>query len=120
MRSGGVHDETDCACTGVGRLVSCCRGSCDLFHSRPGWAAALRALGAIRPQASFPFHPDPRQFRLAPAQIGERVAMMDAIHRILSGQPLTPRELRWAGAVVAIWFLMDLVEWLDWLIGKFQ
>lgn len=46
--------------------------------------------------------------------------MMDAIHRILSGQPLTPRELRWAGAVVAIWFLMDLVEWLDWLIGKFQ
>jgi hypothetical protein len=42
--------------------------------------------------------------------------MMDFIHRIFSGQTLTPRELRVAGWVVLIWFLMDAVEWSDWLL----
>lgn len=45
---------------------------------------------------------------------------MDALHRILSGQPLTSRELRIAGWIVIVWFLMDLVQWIDWLIGKFH
>lgn len=45
---------------------------------------------------------------------------MDAIHRILTGQPLTPRELRIAGLLVLLWFLMDLVQWLDWLWMKFS
>lgn len=44
---------------------------------------------------------------------------MDALHRILSGQPLTPRELRIAGWLVLVWFAMDLAQWIDWLIGKF-
>jgi hypothetical protein len=43
---------------------------------------------------------------------------MDALHRILAGQPLTSRELRWAGILVIVWFLMDLVQWIDWFIGK--
>jgi hypothetical protein len=30
---------------------------------------------------------------------------MDALHRILTGQPLTPRELRIAGWIVVAWFL---------------
>ena len=29
---------------------------------------------------------------------------MDTLHRILAGQPLTPRELRIAGFLVALWF----------------
>lgn len=43
---------------------------------------------------------------------------MDALHRILAGQPLTPRELRIAGVLVLLWFLMDLAQWIDWLWGK--
>ena len=43
---------------------------------------------------------------------------MDAVHRVLTGQSLTPRELRFAGLVVLLWFLMDLVQWIDWLWGK--
>lgn len=45
--------------------------------------------------------------------------MFDAIHRILCGQPLSPRELRVAGYLVLAWFVMDLIQWLDWLWGKF-
>lgn len=44
---------------------------------------------------------------------------MDTIHRILAGQPLSPRELRIAGFVVILWFAMDFAQWLDWLINKF-
>ena len=44
---------------------------------------------------------------------------MDTLHRILAGQPLTPRELRIAGFLVALWFLMDFVQWVDWLLSKF-
>jgi hypothetical protein len=43
---------------------------------------------------------------------------MDTIHRILAGQPLTSRELRIAGFLVLLWFVMDTVQWLDWLISK--
>lgn len=35
---------------------------------------------------------------------------MDALHRILTGSPLTPRELRIGGIVIMLWFLMDLVQ----------
>jgi hypothetical protein len=45
---------------------------------------------------------------------------MDAFHRILSGQSLTRRELQIAGAFVLMWFAMDLVQWIDWLWGKFH
>lgn len=44
---------------------------------------------------------------------------MDTIHRVLTGQPLSRRELIAAGILVLIWFVMDLVQWLDWLWGKF-
>jgi hypothetical protein len=43
---------------------------------------------------------------------------MDAFHRILTGQPLTVKELRIAGIIVLVWFLMDLVQWVDWLLSK--
>ena len=45
----------------------------------------------------------------------ESEPVMDFLHRIFSGQTLTARELRIAGWVVLIWFLMDAVEWSDWL-----
>lgn len=32
---------------------------------------------------------------------------MDALHRIVSGAPITPRELRLAGAFALAWFAMD-------------
>jgi len=48
---------------------------------------------------------------------GER---FDALHRIVTGQALTRKELNFAGFFIATWFLMDVVQWLDWLIGKFQ
>lgn len=55
----------------------------------------------------------------APALSGSNEGgMMDSIHRILAGQPLTPRELRIAGVIVMAWFLMDLAQWVDWLWGK--
>jgi hypothetical protein len=41
---------------------------------------------------------------------------MDFLHRILSGQTLTARELRIAGYIVLAWFLMDAIEWSDWLL----
>lgn len=45
---------------------------------------------------------------------------MDAIHRILTGQPLTRKELIVGGVFVIVWFLMDLVQWIDWLLSKFN
>lgn len=46
--------------------------------------------------------------------------MFDAVHRILCAQPVTPGELRVAGILVLVWFVMDLIQWIDWLVGKFQ
>ena len=42
----------------------------------------------------------------------------DTIHRILSGQSLTPRELAGAGIFVAVWFLMDLIQFVDFVWSK--
>jgi hypothetical protein len=44
---------------------------------------------------------------------------MEALHRILSGQALTPRQLTLAGVFVSAWFLMDLIQFVDGLAGKF-
>lgn len=35
---------------------------------------------------------------------------MDTLHRILSGQSVTKRELLFAGLFVAVWFLMDVIQ----------
>ena len=43
---------------------------------------------------------------------------MDWLHRAVSGQPISTKELRIAGTFVIVWFLMDLVQWLDWLREK--
>lgn len=34
--------------------------------------------------------------------------MMDAFHRILSGAPLSPTEVRCAGLFALSWFLLDV------------
>ena len=44
---------------------------------------------------------------------------MTDIHRILTGQAITRKELMIGGILVAIWFLMDLAQWIDWLMSKF-
>lgn len=42
------------------------------------------------------------------------------IHRILSGSPEHRAELVAAGLVVAIWFAMDVVQFVDWAIQKYN
>lgn len=37
------------------------------------------------------------------------------IHRVLTGQTLTRKELVIGGIIVIIWFLMDLIQFVDWL-----
>lgn len=44
--------------------------------------------------------------------------MMDALHRALTGQTITARELRFGGILILLWFLMDLSQWLDWLFSR--
>lgn len=44
--------------------------------------------------------------------------MNDALHRILSGSPAHRRELIAAGLFVAIWFAMDVIQFVDWVASK--
>ena len=44
---------------------------------------------------------------------------MDSLHRILSGQSLTRPQLIGAGIFVGFWFLIDVIQFVDWLWGKF-
>lgn len=41
---------------------------------------------------------------------------MDAVHRILTGQTSHRWELVVAGVVVLCWFLMDLHQYVSWLL----
>lgn len=43
---------------------------------------------------------------------------MDALHRILSGQSVTKRELTWAGVFVIGWFVMDVIQFADFIFEK--
>jgi len=43
---------------------------------------------------------------------------MDWLNRIVTGQALTPSQIRWAAGFVIFWFLMDFVQFIDWLIDK--
>ena len=45
---------------------------------------------------------------------------MEALHRILSGQSLNEHQLKWAGRVVMLWMGMDLIEFIDMIIGWFK
>ncbi len=38
---------------------------------------------------------------------------MDALHRILTGQALTPRQLAIGGGFVLVWFGMDVIQFAD-------
>ncbi len=42
---------------------------------------------------------------------------MEALHRILSGQALTKGQLIGAGVFVFVWFLMDVIQFLD-MVGR--
>jgi hypothetical protein len=44
------------------------------------------------------------------------MTMLDYLHRVLTGQTVSPTELRVAGLIVLVWFLMDAIEWSDWLL----
>jgi hypothetical protein len=44
--------------------------------------------------------------------------MLDALYRILSGSPLTKKQMSLAGIFVLFWFMIDFVEWVDWLMLK--
>lgn len=43
--------------------------------------------------------------------------MTDALHRITSGQTLTPRQLKLAGAFAILWFAMDVIQFADMVAG---
>jgi hypothetical protein len=42
---------------------------------------------------------------------------MEALHRILSGQSLTPRQITAAGVFVLVWFTMDVIQFVDMVRG---
>jgi hypothetical protein len=44
------------------------------------------------------------------------VEVLDYLHRVFTGQTVSPMELRIAGFIVVVWFLMDAIEWSDWLL----
>lgn len=44
---------------------------------------------------------------------------MDALHRALTGQTLSRRELRIGSVLIMVWFGMDVIQFVDWLVGKF-
>lgn len=46
--------------------------------------------------------------------------MSDVLHRILTGQTISRKELAVAGIVVGVWFAMDLVQWIDWAVAKWH
>lgn len=43
---------------------------------------------------------------------------MQTIYRALSGQTLSHRELVAAGFFVIVWFLMDVIQFADFIIQK--
>lgn len=45
---------------------------------------------------------------------------MDLIHRALSGQTLTRNELRAAGIFILVWFVMDVIQFIDFVFDKFK
>jgi hypothetical protein len=45
---------------------------------------------------------------------------MKGLHRVLSGQSLTPRELVGAGIFVLVWFVMDVIQFIDMVLGWFR
>lgn len=47
-------------------------------------------------------------------------AVSESIHRILTGQTLSRKELVIGGILVGLWFAMDLVQWIDWLAGRLK
>lgn len=42
------------------------------------------------------------------------------LHRVASGTPDTRGQLIAAGVFALIWFVMDAVQWVDWLVLKFR
>jgi hypothetical protein len=42
----------------------------------------------------------------------------DIIHKVLAGYPTSRPQLIAAGLFVAAWFMMDLIEFVDWGYGK--
>jgi hypothetical protein len=45
---------------------------------------------------------------------------MDALHRIVSGGPKRRAELIAAGVFVLIWFGIDIIQFSDWVLQKFN
>lgn len=44
---------------------------------------------------------------------------MDAFHRIVTGQALTPRQLTLGGILVGAWMLMDSIQFSDMVVRWF-
>ena len=45
---------------------------------------------------------------------------METLHRILSGQALTPRQVTLAGFFVLVWFGMDVIMFIDFIADKLK
>jgi len=46
----------------------------------------------------------------------ENVRLLDRINRILAGRPITRPELLGGAIFVLVWFLMDLHQYVAWLL----
>lgn len=42
---------------------------------------------------------------------------MEVVYRMLSGQSLSPAQLRHAGWFIVFWFVMDVIQFVGWLLG---
>jgi hypothetical protein len=45
--------------------------------------------------------------------------MLDVLHRVVSGAPITPRELRLAGVFALVWFSVDMFWFVSTLFHWF-
>ena len=46
--------------------------------------------------------------------------MKDSLHRILSGSPDSRFQLIAAGIFVLVWFAIDVIQFTDWAMQKFN
>lgn len=50
-------------------------------------------------------------------QEAKDASAQDSVHRIITGAPITRRELRYASILVLVWFTMDAVWFLLTVFG---
>ena len=84
------------------------------LHQRPDMFCAVPDQGRARDCRREPKPERPRLHVTCPSLHGGE--LMDAIHRILTGQTNHRWELVVAGVIVLCWFAMDVHQYVGWLM----